>query len=118
LLQLLLGGDTEVNKTICDLVATTVRELDEKEHGILSDEIKAFALTLNPHEQRAATISAIRLLGTLGRPQARKWLIGFVGSEHHHDGERLEYEEFVEGVNLMGMPKARARTVLNQPCRS
>lgn len=84
LLQLLLGGDTEVNKTICDLVATTVRDLDEKEQGILSDEIEAFAITLNPHEQRVATISAIRLLGTLGRPQARKWLIGFVGGEHHH----------------------------------
>jgi len=84
LLQLLLVGDTEVNKTICDLVATTLRDLDAKEQEGLSGEIDAFAIALNPQEQRTATISAIRLLGTLGRPQARKWLIGFVGSEQHH----------------------------------
>ena len=84
LLQLLLVGDTEVNKTICDLVATTLRELDEKEQEVLYGEVNAFATTLNPQEHRVATISALRLLGTLGRPQARKWLIGFIGSEQHH----------------------------------
>lgn len=30
------------------------------------------------------------------------------------DGERQEYEEFVEGIDLMGILKARARTVLDQ----
>jgi HEAT repeat protein len=84
LLQLLLVGDTEVNKTICDLVATTLRDLDEKEQEVLSGEIDALTTGLNPQEQRTATISAIRLLGTLGRPQARKWLMGFVGGEQHH----------------------------------
>ncbi|MGH9425045.1 MAG: HEAT repeat domain-containing protein, partial [Terriglobia bacterium] len=78
-------GDTEVNKTICDLVATTLRELEEKEQEVLYGEIDALAMTLNPQEHRIATISALRLLGTLGRPQARKWLIGFIGSEQHHN---------------------------------
>jgi len=84
LLQLLLVGDTEVNKTICDLVATTLRDLEEKEQEVLYSEIDTFATALNSQEQRAATISAIRLLGILGRPQARKWLIGFIGLEQHH----------------------------------
>jgi len=84
LLQLLLQGDTEVNKTICDLVATALREIGEKEQEVLYTEVEAFAAELNQQEQRAAVISAIRLLGILGRPQARKWLIGFVGAEHHH----------------------------------
>ena len=30
------------------------------------------------------------------------------------DDERQEYEEFVEGIDLMGILKARARTVLTQ----
>ena len=30
------------------------------------------------------------------------------------DDERHEYEEFVEGIDLMGILKARARTVLTQ----
>jgi hypothetical protein len=30
------------------------------------------------------------------------------------DDERQEYEEFVEGIDLMGILKARARTVLAQ----
>lgn len=84
LLQLLLVGDTEVNKTICDFVATTMRDLGEKEEEVLYGEVEAFATRLNPQEHRTATISAIRLLGTLGRPEARQWLIGFVGSEQHH----------------------------------
>lgn len=84
LLQLLLQGDTEVNKTICDLVATTLREIDEKEQDVLYAAVEAFAAELNEQEQRAAVISALRLLGMLGRPQARKWVIDFVSAEHHH----------------------------------
>ena len=30
------------------------------------------------------------------------------------DDERQEYEEFIEGIDLMGILKARARTVLTQ----
>jgi len=30
------------------------------------------------------------------------------------DGERQEYEEFVAGIDLMGILKARTRTVLAQ----
>jgi HEAT repeat protein len=84
LLQLLVLDDIEVNRTICDLVATAVRDLDEKEQDVLYGEVDTFATALGPQQHRAATISAIRLLGTLGRPQARKWLIGFIGSDQHH----------------------------------
>jgi hypothetical protein len=31
------------------------------------------------------------------------------------DDERQEYEEFVEGIDLMGILKARARSVLGHP---
>jgi len=31
------------------------------------------------------------------------------------DDERQEYEEFVEGIDLIGILKARARTVLTPP---
>lgn len=82
--QILLQGDSEVNKTICDLTATTVKELDEKELTLLFTEVESFAVDLKGPEQRAAIIAAIRVLGILGRPQARKWLIGFVSPEQPH----------------------------------
>jgi len=82
--QILLQGDSEVNKTICDLIATTVKEFDEKELTLLFTEVESFAADLRSPEQRAAIIAAIRVLGILGRPQARKWLIGFVGPEQPH----------------------------------
>ncbi|HJY81062.1 MAG TPA: HEAT repeat domain-containing protein [Candidatus Binatia bacterium] len=84
LLQLLSEGDSEFNRNVCDLVVATLREMDEQEQMELYIEVEAFAGALDKHEQRPALISAIRLLGQLGRPQARKWLIGFVGADHHH----------------------------------
>ncbi len=84
ILQLLPQGDTDFNRTICDMVVTALHELSEKEQDELYVEIEAFAGTLDEHAQRPAVISAIRLLGQLGRPQSRKWLIGFVGADHHH----------------------------------
>ena len=83
-MQILLQGDPEVNKTICDLIATTVKDLDDKELTFLFTEVESFAADLKGPEQRAAIIAAIRVLGILGRAQARKWLIGFVGSEQPH----------------------------------
>jgi hypothetical protein len=47
----------------------------------LFSEVESVADDLNGAEQRAAVIAAIRILGILGRPQSRKWLIGFVGPE-------------------------------------
>jgi HEAT repeat protein len=84
IMQILLQGDPEVNKTVCDLIATTVKDLDEKELTFLFTEVESFAADLKGPEQRAAIIAAIRVLGILGRAQARKWLIGFVGSEQPH----------------------------------
>ncbi len=83
-MQVLAQGDPEVNKTVCDLFATTVKDLDDKELTLLFTEVESFATDLKGPVQRAAVIAAIRVLGILGRPQARKWLIGFVGSEQPH----------------------------------
>ncbi|HEV8713163.1 MAG TPA: HEAT repeat domain-containing protein [Candidatus Binatia bacterium] len=84
LLPLLSQGDSEFNRTVCDLVVATLREMNEQEQGELYTEVEAFARTLDEHEQRPALISAIRLLGQLGRPQSRRWLVDFVGPDHHH----------------------------------
>src|SRR5262249_8541812 len=78
LLQLLSQGDSEFNRTVCDLVVATLRELSEQEQDELDDEVEAFARTLDEQEQRPALISAARLLGQIGRPQARKWLGAFL----------------------------------------
>jgi HEAT repeat protein len=84
LFQLLTQGDIEVNKAACDLVTAALREMGEKEQEDLYAEVEALAAVLDEQEQRTALISAIRLLGQLGRPQARKWLFGFVAADHHH----------------------------------
>lgn len=84
LMQIVLHGDPEVNKTVCDLLAATIKDLDEKELTLLSTEVDTLATDLKEPEQRPVVIAAIRLFGMLGRPQSRKWLIGFVGPEHAH----------------------------------
>jgi HEAT repeat protein len=84
LLQLLPHGDVELNKTACDLVATTLREMPAHEQDELYGEVEAFAAAVDAHTPRTAVVSAIRLLGQLGRPQARKWLFGFVTADRHH----------------------------------
>ncbi|MCS6926340.1 MAG: HEAT repeat domain-containing protein [Candidatus Binatia bacterium] len=83
-LQLLARGDVELNKTVCDLVATTLREMPAHEQDELYGEVEAFAAAVDEHTPRTAVVSAIRLLGQCGRPQARKWLFGFVAADHHH----------------------------------
>lgn len=83
LLQMLASGTDEFNKTVCDLTTPWVREADAKEHDALYEEVEKFAAKLDAKQQRPAVVSAIRLLGQLGRPQARKWLFGFVAREHH-----------------------------------
>jgi hypothetical protein len=64
---------------VCDLIITTLREVDEKEQDTLYTELEAWASTLDPQTQRSAVISALRLFGHFGRPQARTWLFTFVG---------------------------------------
>ncbi|HEY3302790.1 MAG TPA: HEAT repeat domain-containing protein [Candidatus Binatia bacterium] len=83
LLQMLRSGTDEFNKSICDLMTPWVREMDAKEQELLYDEVEKFAAKLDAKQQRPAVVSSIRLLGQLGRPQARKWLFGFVAREHH-----------------------------------
>lgn len=83
LFQILKHGDVECNRTVCDLLIPTLRELTEKEHEILYTECEAFAESLDEHAQRPAVISAIRILGHIGRPQSRQWLFRFVSAEHH-----------------------------------
>jgi HEAT repeat protein len=83
LLQMLLSGTDEFNKTVCDLMTPWIREMDEKERSRLYDELELFIARLHVKEQRPAVVSSIRLLGQLGFPQARRRLFGFVGREHH-----------------------------------
>jgi HEAT repeat protein len=82
LLRMLVSGGDEFNKTVCDLMTPAMRELDPKDQPMLYDEIESLAKTLDVREQRPAVVSAARLFGQLGRPQARRWLFRFVGPEH------------------------------------
>jgi hypothetical protein len=59
-----------------------IREMELKEQESLYEELEAFGASLDVKQQRPAVISAIRLLGQLGRPQARRWLFKFVAPEH------------------------------------
>ena len=82
LLQLLLTGSDELNKTLCDLLTPVVREMDAKEQEQFFGDVETFADNLDVKQQRPAAVSAMRLLGLLGRPQARRWLFKFVGADN------------------------------------
>ncbi len=82
LLQLLRLGSDEFNKTICDLMTPAMRELAPAEQEALYAEVEDFAGSLDAKQQRPALISALRLVGQLGRPQSRRWLFKLVGMEH------------------------------------
>ena len=81
LLELLRSGGDEFNKSICDLMTPVVREMAPAELEAFYEEAEAFALSLDAKQQRPALISALRLLGQLGRAQARRWLLKFIGAE-------------------------------------
>ena len=81
LLRMLLSGTDEFNKAVCDLMTPAMREMDPKEQELLYAEVEAFAATLEVKQQRAAAVSAIRLLGQLGRPRARRSEERRVGKE-------------------------------------
>lgn len=83
LLQMLLAGSDEFNKSICDLMTPAIRQLDDKEQERLYAEVENLAAKLDPKEQRPAAVSAMRLMGQLGRAEARRWLFKFVTPEHH-----------------------------------
>lgn len=81
LLQLLASGTDESNRIVCDLMTPVLREMDTKEQESFYGDVETFASRLDSKEQRPAAVSAMRLLGQLGRPQARRWLFKFIGAE-------------------------------------
>ena len=81
LLHMLSIGSDEFNKSVCDLLTPVVREMDAKEQEEFYDTVANFAAGLDTKQQRPAVISAMRLLGQLGRAEARRWLFKFVGLE-------------------------------------
>lgn len=83
LLQMLSGGTDETNKIICDLMTPALREMESKELDGFYDEVEAFAAKLDVKQQRPAAVSTMRLLGQLGRPQARRWLFKYIGADQH-----------------------------------
>jgi HEAT repeat protein len=83
LLQLLTPGTDEFNKAVCDLMTPAIRQMDSKEQEMLYGEIDAFLAKLDMKQHRPAVVSALRLLGQLGLPHARRWLFKFVAPEHH-----------------------------------
>jgi HEAT repeat protein len=83
LLQLLASGTDESNRVICDLMTPALRDMDAKELDALYDDVESFAAKLDVKEQRPAVVSAMRLLGQLGRPTARRWLLRFVAANEH-----------------------------------
>lgn len=83
LLQMLDSGTDETNRIVCDLLTPVLREMDAKEVESFYDDVESFAAKLDVKEQRPALVSAMRLLGQLGRPQARRWLFKFIGAEQH-----------------------------------
>ncbi|MGH9818109.1 MAG: HEAT repeat domain-containing protein, partial [Candidatus Acidiferrales bacterium] len=83
LLQLLASGTDEANRVICDLMTPALREMDAKELDALYDEVESFAAKLDVKDQRPAIVSAMRLVGQLGRPAARRGLFKFIGANQH-----------------------------------
>ena len=81
LLQMLSTGNDEFNKSVCDLLTPVVREMESKEQEQFYGEVLDFAVELDIKQQRSAMVSAMRLLGQLGRAPARRWLFKFVGPE-------------------------------------
>jgi HEAT repeat protein len=83
MLQMLAGGSDEFNKALCDLLTPAIREMADKEREDFYSDVDAFAAKLDAKQQRPALVSALRLFGALGLPQARKRLFGFVDREQH-----------------------------------
>jgi HEAT repeat protein len=83
LLQLLANGSDEFNKAVCDLMTPAIRGMDSEEQESLYGEVEAFVMRLDGKQQRPALVSALRLLGQLGFPRARRLLFKFIGPENH-----------------------------------
>jgi HEAT repeat protein len=81
LLQILEGGSDEFNKAVCDLLTPIVRQMEVGEQELFYREVEEFAARLDVKQQRPAVVSVMRILGQLGRPQARRWLFKFIAPE-------------------------------------
>jgi HEAT repeat protein len=81
LLSMLAGGTDDFNKALCDQLMPVVRDMDASQQETFYREVETFAAKLDAKSQRPALISAMRLIGQLGRPQSRRWLFKFVGAE-------------------------------------
>ena len=78
------------------------------EHAVLDRFLRPFAECLTPEV-------AQRIVDLELDPHSQSRLDELAAKANEGyltDGERQEYEEFVEGIDLMGILKARARTVL------
>jgi HEAT repeat protein len=81
LLEMLGTGTDEFNKAVCDLLVPVLREMDAAQQEQFYAEAEVFAARLDPKSQRAALVAALRIIGQLARPQARRWLLKFIGPE-------------------------------------
>jgi HEAT repeat protein len=81
LLHMLGGGSDDFNKALCDLLTPVVREMSAEEQEQFYREVEAFAGELDARQQRPAVVSAMRILGQLGRAQSRRWLFKFLAAE-------------------------------------
>jgi HEAT repeat protein len=82
LLELLAAGSDDFNKAVCDLLIPALREINSKDQEDFYSEVSEFAARLDEKKQRPAVVATMRLLGQLGRVEARRWLFRFVGAEH------------------------------------
>ena len=83
LLRMLTGGSDETNRVICDHLTPVIREMSAKDQESFYADVEALAGKLEIKEQRPAAVSVMRLLGQLGRPQARRWLLKHIGPDQH-----------------------------------
>jgi HEAT repeat protein len=83
ILSVLESGTDEFNKAVCDALTPALRDMSAKEQEEFYEQVEAFAASLDPKQHRPALVSALRLLGHLGRSEARRRLFGFIGRDHH-----------------------------------
>ena len=83
LLKMLEGGSDDLNKTLCDSLTPVVRRntMHRRTNNFIVKSKRSRAISMSNNNGRRL-VSAMRLFGLLGRPQARRWLFKFIGPEH------------------------------------
>ena len=95
-----------------------LREMDAKEQESLYDDVESFAAKLDAKEQRPAVVSAMRLIGQLGRPQARRWLFKFVGAEQHPAVRAHALVALLRCLREQDIAQGRVREIVSYPRRA